>query len=179
LGEGAGELWSTYQRNIDPETFDYQGAWSRLTGRRGTPGEKAWDAISTIAALFERVARDEDLGEVMRGEFSGTGNARSILTEMNWFADHAGEPVRDLIAAYVVDRIILRHSWVAMQKLRRQKDYTFLFEVRDGRLLRRNGYVPVATTPRLNPAIQFLVDVGLVDDQGLTERARKLLGEAT
>ncbi|RFB93266.1 hypothetical protein B5K08_13360 [Rhizobium leguminosarum bv. trifolii] len=62
-----------------------------------------------------------------------------------------------------------------MQKLRRQKDYTFLFEVRDVRLLRRNGYVPVATTPRLNPAIQFLVDVGLVDDEGLTERARELL----
>ncbi|MDE8762002.1 MULTISPECIES: hypothetical protein [Rhizobium] len=177
-GNAADEEWSTYQRRIDPETFDYQEAWSRLTGRRGTTEEKAWDAISAIAALFERVARDEDLGDVMRRELPGAGNARSILTEMNWFEDNAGEPVRDLITAYVVDRIVLRHSWVAMQKLRRQKDYTFLFEVRDGRLLRRNGYVPVATTPRLNPAIQFLVDVGLVDDEGLTERARELLGEA-
>ncbi|RFB93267.1 hypothetical protein B5K08_13365 [Rhizobium leguminosarum bv. trifolii] len=70
-GEGADEEWSTYQRSIDPETFDYQEAWSRLTGRRGTPEEKAWDAISAIAALFERVARDEDLGEVMRRELPG------------------------------------------------------------------------------------------------------------
>lgn len=175
--ESADERWSAFQQRLGSETFDYRGRWSSLTGRRGTPESKAWDAISTLAALFERIASDERLGEVMRRELPISGNARSIVTEMNWFSSRADEPVRDLISAYVIERVVLRHSWVAMQKLRRQKDYTFLFEVRDGRLLRRNGYAPVATTPRLNPAIQFLVDVGLVDDDGITERAAELLGE--
>lgn len=176
--ESADERWSAFQHRLGNEAFDYRGRWLNLTGRRGTPEAKAWDAISTLAALFERMASDERLSEVMRRELPISGNARSIVTEMNWFSSRADEPVRDLISAYVIERVVLRHSWVAMQKLRRQKDYTFLFEVRDGRLLRRNGYAPVATTPRLNPAIQFLVDVGLVDDDGLTERAAKLLGGA-
>lgn len=176
--ESADERWSAFQHRLGNEAFDYLGTWSNLTGRRGTPEAKAWDAISTLAALFERMASDERLSEVMRRELPISGNARSIVTEMNWFSSRADEPVRDLISTYVIERVVLRHSWVAMQKLRRQKDYTFLFEVRDGRLLRRNGYAPVATTPRLNPAIQFLVDVGLVDDDGLTERAAKLLGGA-
>jgi len=175
--DSADERWSAYQSSISSKTFDYRGRWSNLTGRRGTAEGKAWDAISTLAALFGRIQSNERLREVMRRELPVSGNARSIVTEMNWFSSRADEPVRDLVAAYVIERVVLRHSWVAMQKLRRQKDYTFLFEVRDGRLLRRNGYAPVATTPRLNPAIQFLVDVGLVDDDGLTERAAALLGE--
>jgi hypothetical protein len=62
-----------------------------------------------------------------------------------------------------------------MQKLRRQRDYTFLFEARDGRLVCLSGYQPVPTTPRLAPAIQFLDDVHLVAADGLTERGRALL----
>ena len=64
-----------------------------------------------------------------------------------------------------------------MQKLRRQRDYTFLFEVRDGRLVKLAGYQPVATTPRLAPAIQFLDDIRLVCADGLTARGRAVLGE--
>lgn len=175
--ESADERWSAFQQRLNDGTFDYRGTWSNLTGRRGTAEAKAWDAISTFAALFGRIESDERLTEVMRRELTVSGNARSIVTEMKWFSSRGDESVRDLISAYVIERVVLRHSWIAMQKLRRQKDYTFLFEVRDGRLLRRNGYAPVATTPRLNPAIQFLVDVGLIDDDGLTERAAKLLGE--
>ena len=174
--ESGDERWSVFQKRPGNEAFDYRGRWLNLTGRRGTPEAKAWDAISTLAALFERIASDERLSKVMRREFPISGNARSIVTEMNWFSSRADEPVRNVISAYVIERVVLRHNWVAMQKLRRQKDYTFLFEVRDGRLLRRNEYAPVATTPRLIPAIQFLVDVGLVNDDGLTERAAKLLG---
>lgn len=129
-----------------------------------------------FAALFQRIARDETLTMTLQREFPQAGNGRSISTEMKWFSSRAQEPVRSLVATYVVERLVLRHSWVAMQKLRRQRDYTFLFEVRDGRLLRRSRYAPVATTPRLNPAIQFLVDVGLIDDKGLSDRAEELLG---
>ncbi|MFD2427615.1 hypothetical protein ACFSUK_04290 [Sphingobium scionense] len=68
----------------------------------------------------------------------------------------------------MIERVVRRHSWVAMQKLRRQRDYTFLFEQRDGRLVFLSGYQPVATTPRLAPAIQFLEDIHLLDVEGLT-----------
>ena len=68
----------------------------------------------------------------------------------------------------MIERIIRRHSHVAMQKLRRQGDYTFLFEQQEGRFVYLAAYQPVATTPRLASAIQFLADIHLLDDDGLT-----------
>jgi hypothetical protein len=61
-----------------------------------------------------------------------------------------------------------------MQKFRR-RDYTFLFEANDGLLRLRSKYSPVLTTPRLGPAITFLEDVGLLDEQGVTARGATLL----
>src|SRR3546814_17857811 len=78
----------------------------------------------------------------------------------------------------MIERVVRRHSWVAMQKLRRQRDYTFLFEARDGRLIYLKGYQPVATTPRLMPAIRFLEDIHLLDEDGPTPRALALLEAA-
>jgi hypothetical protein len=62
-----------------------------------------------------------------------------------------------------------------MQKLRRQRDYTFLFELRDGRFFHRNGYAPAPTTPRLVPAVQFLEDIGLIDADGIRDLGRTLV----
>jgi len=78
--------------------------------------------------------------------------------------------VAKLLAEYVLHRVVRRHTWVALQKLRRQRDYTFLFEARDGWLTRRADYMPVATTPRLAPSMQFLADIHLVVPGGLTAR---------
>ncbi|TIN77498.1 hypothetical protein [Mesorhizobium sp.] len=172
----ADALWSEFRVVIDPDDYDYLGAWSQLTSRRGTAEQKVWDAIGLMAALDRRIAARSDLHEAARRELAGHGSGRSILTELAWIARREHQPVGELIASYVVERVIRRHSWVAMQKLRQQRDYTFLFEVRDGRLVRRSGYAPVPTTPRLSPAVQFLEDIGLVDEDGPTPRARALLG---
>ena len=63
-----------------------------------------------------------------------------------------------------------------MLKFARQRDYTFLFEATDGRLRYRADYGPVLTTPRLGPAITFLVDLSLLDGDGLTARGHDWLG---
>lgn len=172
----AAKTWVGLRDAVDVEAFAWRRAWTRLTGRRGSPNERAWDAVQLIAALHRRVAVRGDLGDTMRKALPVSGQARSIVTELNWFERQADRPVAEMIGEYIVQRVVLRHSWVAMQKLRRQRDYTFLFEARDGRLVRRAGYQPVPTTPRLAPAIQFLEDINLVSSEGLTARGRALLG---
>lgn len=167
--------WSEFRDGVDPEAFDYRGTWSKLTSRRGTAGQKAWEAIRLVAALDHRMIAKADLREVARRELGVHGGGRSIVTELAWINHRAETRVSDLVATYVIERVVRRHSWVAMQKLRYQRDYTFLFEVHDGRLVRRRGYAPVPTTPRLSPAVQFLVDVGLVDDNGPTARGSVIL----
>lgn len=168
--------WSEFREAVDHDAYDYRGAWSTLTSRHGTAEQKAWDAVALIAALDQRMRERSDLGDATRLELKGRGSGRSIVTELAWFSRKDDEDVVDLIASYVTERIVKRHSWVAMQKLRRQRDYTFLFEVRDGRLVRRSGYAPVPTTPRLNPATTFLEDIWLVDEDGPTARGRAALG---
>ncbi|MES2289946.1 MAG: hypothetical protein V4530_09440 [Pseudomonadota bacterium] len=172
---GAAASWGNYRNGIDAGEFDWRGAWTRLTGRRGSPEEKAWVAIALIAALQRRTAERDDLRQAMQAALPINGQARSIVTELRWFGHNESAQVAKRIGDYVTRRIVLRHSWVAMQKLRRQRDYTFLFEARDGRLVCLNGYQPVPTTPRLAPAIQFLEDVRLVSTSGLTDRGRALL----
>lgn len=175
-GQSAAAAWSDYRDRIDAGGFEWRDAWAKLTGRRGSPEEKAWVAIALIAALHRRILVRDDLRQAIRSVLPTNGQARSIATELRWFDYNEKEQVANRIADYVARRIVLRHSWVAMQKLRRQRDYTFLFEARDGRLVCLSGYQPVPTTPRLAPAIQFLEDVHLVSMSGLTERGRALLG---
>jgi hypothetical protein len=173
--ELAAESWADLVGVTHAETFGWRAAWARLTGRRGSPEEKAWEAVSLIAALHRRVGDRGDLRAAMTAALPVHGQARSIVTELRWFGLGLDRRVADLVGEYVVQRVVLRHSWVAMQKLRRQRDYTFLFEARDGRLVRLNGYQPVPTTPRLAPTIQFLEDAHLVGADGLTARGRALL----
>lgn len=173
----AARTWAELRDSIDPRSFDFQGASSQLVSRRGTAGQKAWQMVMLIAALDGRISKRPELREAADRELGARGGGRSIVSELGWFSRWSDTSVADCIAAYVVERVVRRHSWVAMQKLRRQRDYTFLFEVHDGRLVRRSGYAPVPTTPRLFPAIQFLADIGLVDGAGATPRGRAVLGQ--
>ena len=174
-GEHAEATWAALRDQIEIDTFGWRDVWTRITGKRGSPEEKASDAVQLIAALHRRINERGDLSDAVRAALPINGHARSIVTELGWFEPNQHRTVSELIGEYVVQRVVLRHSWVAMQKLRRQRDYTFLFEARDGRLIGINGYQPVGTTPRLAPAIQFLEDVNLVATDGLTVRGGALL----
>lgn len=172
------ESWSKFRTNATLKDYDFQHAWDAITSRRGSAQEKAIHAIHLMAALHQRIESRTELAAAIDRGFPKRGPAHSVGTELDWLSERDEEAVESVMADYVIERTVLRHSWVAMQKLRRQRDYTFLFEVRDGRLVYLAGYQPVATTPRLAPAIQFLADVHLIDDAGPTARALNALGVA-
>lgn len=174
-GATADLSWQQFRGTLDPLDFDFQLAWSSLIGRRGSVEEKAWLAVNLMAAIEARVASRPDLDLAVRRELSVRGNARSVVSELDWLSRNGALNILEVCSRYLADRIIRRHSWVAMQKLRRQRDYTFLFEIRDGRFIRRNGYAPAPTTPRLGPSVQFLEDIGLVTGDGLTQSGLGIL----
>ena len=167
--------WSDFRSGLDNENYDFRETWNQLTNWRGAPDEKAMAAIELMAALHKRTFDRPDLAERVDRGFPTRGMAHSLRTELSWLALEEEQAVTEKIADYMIERVVRRHSWVAMQKLRRQRDYTFLFEARDGRLIYLKGYQPVATTPRLMPAIRFLEDIHLLDEDGPTPRALALL----
>ncbi|MEH2565206.1 hypothetical protein [Bradyrhizobium sp. AZCC 2289] len=166
--------WKNFSDSLSSKDDDFQ-AWSQsVAGRRHAP-DKIWDVIKLIAALYDRVNKRRDLAAEVDRSFPIHAHSRSVRTELIWFREREDQPLVEVIADYLMQRVVRRHTWVAMQKLRRQKDYTFLFEVHDGRLSRRADYLPVQTTPRLAPAVQFLADIKLLAADGLTARGRRLL----
>ena len=160
--------WRALRLGLDPRTFDYAEMWDELTGARGAAADKAVSALLLIAALHQRLLDRPDLAAAAAQGLPERGMAHSLRTEISWLEGREGERIATLIADYMIERVIRRHSHVAMQKLRRQGDYTFLFEQREGRFVYLAAYQPVATTPRLASAIQFLADIHLLDDDGLT-----------
>lgn len=170
--------WKALRSDTNPADFAFREAWDILTNPRGAAEAKAVHAIRLMAALHQRLLDRPDLAEAVLRDLPGRGPAHSLSTELEWLQGNEVQPVINLVADYIVERVVRRHSWVAMQKLRRQRDYTFLFEARDGRLAYLKGYQPVATKPRLAPAIQFLEDIHLIDEDGLTQRGLEVLETA-
>ncbi|MDQ6436323.1 hypothetical protein RB623_19875 [Mesorhizobium sp. LHD-90] len=129
--------------------------------------ETAWSAIRLLAILHKRI-RDEDrnIASVLGG--FDPDAFRSLLTETRFLDLHADEPFSDMLMRLLEERVVQRHLWVALQKLR-QGDYTFLIERDEGRLRLREKDGPVFTNPRLGPAITFLKDIHLVGGQGLSD----------
>ena len=172
--------WAAFMENLQPATnaYDKRNPHSEATltdiiihaGRSGeticTP-EAATKAITLLAILHRRV-RDEGhdlaipLGRVDRDAF------RSLLSETRFLDRQSDEDFRSTLGALLEERVIRRHLWVALRKLRHQGDYTFLIETDDGRLRLREKDGPVFTNPRLGPAITFLRDIYLLDESGLT-----------
>lgn len=174
--ESVGKTWAEYRDQLHASDEQLQ-SWSlAIAGRRNTPEAKARDAVRLIAALHQRIDDRPDLAAEINHSLRVAGQARSIWSELAWLRDRDTMPVAELLAEYVVHRVVRRHTWVAMQKLRRQRDYTFLFEARDGRFTRRADYMPVATTPRLAPAMQFLADIHLLAQGGLTTKGLAIAG---
>jgi hypothetical protein len=169
--------WQTFREASAQEDSTLDEQWRRLMSRRGSIEERGLAALEFMAALDGRIDQRADLAAEIDRSFSPSGGARSIRSELHWFNAHQDKSLAELAADYVIQRVTCRHTWVATQKLRRQRDYTFLFEARDGRLAYRAQYDPVTTTPRLEPAIQFLVDIRLIDGNGLTVRGTTLIME--
>lgn len=161
---------NAYAANDEDSEFSLSIAIMKRAGRNDAsvcPPEIAWNAVRLLAILYRRVRdEDHDIASVL-ARFNPEA-FHSLLTETRFLEAHTGEPFEALLARVLEERIVQRHLWVALQKLR-AGDYTFLIERDEGKLRLRGKDGPVFTNPRLGPAITFLKDIHLVGGQGLTD----------
>lgn len=136
--------------------------------------EKCAAAVRVLAVMQRRMAAHS---ESIASELSALDpqGFRSLLTELTFLQENSSIGFRELLKRLFLDRVLRRHLWVAMRKLKYQGDYTFLFETDDGLIRKRGEDGPVWTGPRLYNAIAFLKDVGLLGEKGAAARARRLL----
>ena len=160
--------WSEFADDVHADEVALEDRFRRTSASRTAPEDAGLLAVEQVAGLEKRVRHRPDLQAEIARSFQLAGGGRSIRSELLWLQDQRDRPLTEVVADLVTQRVVRRHSWVATQKLRRQRDYTFLFEARDGRLAYRSQYEPVPTTPRLDPAITFLGDIGLLARTGCT-----------
>lgn len=168
--------WDEFRSGSPIENKELNAKWHMLLQRRGGVEARSFVAFELMGCLGRRLEAREDLRIRTAEVMDKGGYSRSIWTELTWLESRSGMQISKLLAQYVAQRVAARHVSVATQKLRRQNDYTFLFEPRDGRLTYRARYQPAATSPRLGAAIQFLRDIKLIDQNGLTARGRSMIG---
>lgn len=122
----------------------------------------AWSLIAALSLKGKQLDRSvlEWLGSAE--------HFQSLVSEMNFIESRHGLPVQTALAELLRERIFRRHLWVASRKFRNQKAYTFLFEPDDGALRFRDFFRVSPSSPRIDQAVQFLRDVKLLDDRGVT-----------
>lgn len=103
--------------------------------------------------------------------------SQTVLTEPAFMDARRDLPIEQALADLLKQRILDRHLAVAFQKLP-GGDYTFLFEVDEGRLRLRKKAGAVLTNPRLKSAIAFLHDIHLLNGDGLTAAGARVLRAA-
>jgi hypothetical protein len=92
---------------------------------------------------------------------------QSAVSEARYYERLLERPASAAIDEIIMERVVKRHLWVASRKLR-NKAYTFLVEPDEGTLRYRQGFRVTPSSPRLDQAIQFLVDSRLLANEGLT-----------
>ncbi|MDA9396275.1 hypothetical protein WN73_37825 [Bradyrhizobium sp. CCBAU 45394] len=165
----------------DEPTSELALSWDVLeagTDERQAPVRSAQAAIELMAVLTRQCADHRQFFANQHGGDHPDAPGRSFANELSFLDGQAGTPIPDLLRLIFKKRILQRHLWVAMRKLQYQRDYTFLVETHDGRLRLRAKDGPVATNPRLGPALTFLKDIHLVDENGLTKRGNRLASAA-
>lgn len=134
----------------------------------------ALEALSLFCAVANKERANRELiRECLFGR--GGGSARSILTESAFLDGLDDETFVFALNRIINERIVHRHLWVALAKLRNQGDYTFLIEYDEGKIRHRQKSGPVLTEPRLDTSIRFLSDLSLLDKQGVTNLGRGLI----
>jgi hypothetical protein len=134
--------------------------------------EKVRSSIALIAALVAKASEMEDL---MERSLNAAEHFQSLRTEVKFLKLRSADGAKSVINSMIRDRILKRHLWVASRKFRNQKAYTFLMEPEEGVLRYRDHFRVSPSSPRLDQALRFLVDIKLLDENGLTELGKKEL----
>ena len=136
--------------------------------------EAAWKAVKLLGLIHKR---ERENAALIAQELKGFDPEffHSLLTECRFLERHGDAPFAEMLTRLIEERVIRRHLWIALRKLRYQGDYTFLIETDEGLIRLREKDGPVFTNPRLIPAVRFLRDIHLIDDNGLTPRGVQVL----
>ena len=131
-------------------------------------------AVRLLATLERRLqSESRDLNVALGGLADPL--FRSLLTERRFLNHRRDDALRKTLCSLLEERVLGRHLWVALRKLRYQGDYTFLIEADDGLVRLRAPDGPVYTTPRIGPVVAFLKDCHLIDADGLTDQGLEAL----
>ena len=170
------------RRGIAPTTRNrLHHGWQRLLQilRAARDGRtcQAPDALNALQLLAILSGRAAPAVETLAANLVGAGGgvARSIFTELGFLNGCVNDPFREVVTRLINERVVQRHLWIALRKLRYQSEYTFLIESDEGQVRLRQKDGPVQTTPRLEPAIAFLRDIHLLDNGGLTSLGARVV----
>jgi hypothetical protein len=169
----AEDAWSKSER-----LSDYRLANSVLASAGPTVEctvESARAALLLLVVLAKRLKPLAEKCTTVLGPSALHPFVQSLHSELWFLADQADASLDALLQTLLLRRIIDRHFWVAFQKLRFQRGYTFLLESQDGVLRTRKVDGPMLTNPRLESTVDFLRDIGLVERKGLTAAGRALV----
>lgn len=178
--------WAAYVESVgltsSANNADDPASELALTALATSPrGEAAiWDdehclaAIRALAAVQKRATPWKGLAVAELGDLDPSG-FRSMLTEFEFLEGNADVGFREFLQRLFLDRVVRRHQWVAMRKLRYQSEYTFLMDFDEGLVRLRTKDRPVWTGPRLGNAITFLKDIGMLGNNGITALGRREL----
>ncbi|CAD1796963.1 hypothetical protein XSP_003833 [Xanthomonas euroxanthea] len=179
--------WSTFValQELSPDASDphhpgsewnlTRHSWMSASKHDMSTGQQCAAAVRVLAVLQRRMTPYK--AEIAT-ELSGLNQSgfRSLMTELNFLEENSSLTLSEMIRQMFLDRVLRRHLWVAMRKLRFHGDYTFLFETDDGLIRKRGDDGPVWTGPRLVNAITFLEDLGLLGENASATRVGRLLG---
>jgi hypothetical protein len=165
----SGESWDDFSGDINlaaEATSAQQYAAAMIDAMdAGDTSEQVQNAISLIAILTEKAAADSSLIEEA---LSGADYFQSLRTEAQFIDRNRARDARQVISDLIRERILKRHLWVASRKFRNQKAYTFHMEPEEGVLRYRAPIRVSPSSPRLDQALRFLRDIGLIDNRGVT-----------
>lgn len=162
------------QEHPGSEWYLTRHSWMSISKHDMSIAEQCAASVRVLAILQRRMA---PYRAVVESELAGLNQDgfRSFLTETVFLEENSVLPLVEMIRRLFLDRVLRRHLWVAMRKLRFHGDYTFLFETDDGVIRKRDDGGAVWTGPRLGNAIAFLEDIGLLGKKASVQRVGRLL----
>jgi hypothetical protein len=128
-----------------------------------------------MIAILEKRFNDSDwpASKVYRELISARRSLRDVVSFLEL---HASMPVQEVLFSLIREFVIKGHLTEAYRKLIGQNNFTFLFQIENGRLTQPAPEIVLNfTTPRLNTSINFLTDLQFIDDNGITPIGASIL----
>jgi hypothetical protein len=144
-------------------------------------GNKKLDALSgaiagiRLIAILEKRFGDPNwpASQVYKELIS---DRRSLRDVVSFLGLHTSKPISEVLFALIREFVIKGHLTEAYRKLVGQNNFTFHFQIENGRLTQPASEIVLNfTTPRLDTSINFLTDLQFIDENGLTPIGASIL----